>query len=201
MQPFFHKAFTMKRYFLILATALCCCLPARAQKFAVGVGEAGNGVMLWHHLVAFGAILLAGWVTDIFVRRYPRFRLVLQSAALLGAAPMLALFGMSSVLCMVWVAAALFGLMKGFFEANSVNSIFDVVPSAYRASAMGYMNVIAGTLGSLAPIILGCLSQRRGTDGLAVGFAGLGCVLVAASLLLIVSFKFTFNRDHNIKER
>lgn len=36
MQPFFHKAFTMKRYILILMAALCCCLPARAQKFAVG---------------------------------------------------------------------------------------------------------------------------------------------------------------------
>ena len=171
-----------------------------AEKFGLSPGAAGSGVMFWHFAAAFGAILLAGGLTDVFVKRYPRFRLVLQTSALVGAAPLLALFGMSPALCGVWTAAALFGVMKGLFEANSVNSIFDVVPSAYRASAMGYMNVIAGTLGSLAPIILGYLSQRRGTDGLAVGFAGLGAVLVGAALLLVFSCFFTFNHDRQTRE-
>ena len=166
-----------------------------ALKFKLSPGAAGSGVMFWHFAAAFGAILVAGWLTDIFVRRYPRFRLVLQSLALLGASPMLVLFGMSSALCLVWVAAATFGVMKGLFEANTVNSIFDVVPPEYRASAMGYANVLAGTLAAFAPVILGWLSQHHGVRGLEVGFAAFGAVLVAASLLLCVSIRFTFRRD------
>lgn len=171
-----------------------------ALKFNLSPGAAASGVMFWHFAAAFGAILFAGWLTDVFVKRHPRFRLVLQSTALLGAAPMLVLFGLSPTLCTVWAAAALFGVMKGLDEANAVNSIFDVVPPAYRASAMGYANVFAGVIGAFAPIILGYLSQRSGIRGLEVGFAGLGAVLVAASLGLGVSYKFTFLRDHNIKE-
>ena len=51
-----------------------------AQKFALDVGLAGKGVMLWHHLLAFGAILLGGVVTDRFVARMPRFRLGFDGA-------------------------------------------------------------------------------------------------------------------------
>ena len=60
-----------------------------AQKFALDVGLAGKGVMLWHHLLAFGAILLGGVVTDRFVARMPRFRLGFQILALVLGAPML----------------------------------------------------------------------------------------------------------------
>lgn len=170
-----------------------------AQKFSISPGAAGTGVMFWHFVFAFGAIIFAGFLTDRMVRSFPRFRLALQSAALLAAAPFLALFGFTSTLTTVWAAAALFGVMKGLFEANSVNSLYDVIPARCRASAIGYLNVLAGTLGSLAPVILGWLSQTRGNEGLAIGFASFGGVLAAASLLLVFSLLFTFRRDR-IKE-
>ncbi len=171
-----------------------------AQKFSISPGAAGTGVMFWHFVFAFAAIIGAGFLTDRMVRSFPRFRLVLQSAALLVAAPFLALFGFTSTLMVVWVAAALFGVMKGLFEANSINSLYDVIPSRCRSSAIGYLNVLAGTFGSLAPVILGWLSQTRGNDGLALGFAAYGGVLAIASLLLVCSLLFTFKRDR-IKER
>ena len=49
-----------------------------AEKFSLDVGIAGQGVMLWHHLFAFAAILAGGVVTDRFVGRFPRFRLGFQ---------------------------------------------------------------------------------------------------------------------------
>ena len=64
-----------------------------AEKFAIDVGEAGKGVMLWHHLFAFGAILVGGILTDRFVAKMPRFRLGFQIAALLCGAPMLLWIG------------------------------------------------------------------------------------------------------------
>ena len=166
-----------------------------AEKFSVSPSVAGTGVMFWHFSAALLAILAAGVVTDRIVRKYPRFRLASQVAALLVAAPALVLFGQSASLAIVWCVAAVFGAMKGVFEANSVNSIYDVVPPEFRASAIGYLNVMSGVLGSAAPVALGWLSQRRGVDGLGTGFSAFGGVLILACALLLVSLCFTFNRN------
>ena len=170
-----------------------------AQKFALSPSTAGAGVMFWHFAAALAAIVVSGFVTDRAVRRWPRFRLVMQSVSLLAAAPMLGIFGLGSSLGAVWPAAAACGFMRGLFEANAFTSIFDVVPSRHRAGAVGFLNVIAGFVGSLAPAILGWLSQTRGQRGFEIGFAAMGVVLAAAACLLCISAVFTFGRDR-IKE-
>lgn len=166
-----------------------------AQKFSLSPAVAGTGVMFWHFAAAFAAILLAGFATDAAVKRWPRFRLALQSVSLFMAAPMLAMFGFSSMLAFVWAAAAAYGIMRGLFEANAFASIFDVVPSCHRAGAVGFLNVIAGLVGSLAPIVLGWLSQTRGQRGFELGFAAMGGVLAVAAVLLAASALFTFGKD------
>lgn len=166
-----------------------------AEKFAVSAGVAGSGVMFFHFASAFAAILAAGFVTDIFVRRYPGFRLALQSAALIAAAPAFFLFAYSGSIAGVWCAAAWLGVAKGAFEANSFNSVFDVVDKRFHASAVGYVNVLAGVIGSAAPILVGWMSQRNGTRGMETGFAVLGAVLLASSALTLCSLFLTFKRD------
>ena len=166
-----------------------------AQKFSVSPGMAGTGVMFWHFAAALPAILVAGVVADRLVGRWPRFRLSVQAVTLVAAAPALALFGLSRSLAVIWLAAAVFGVMKGMFEANSVNSLYDVIPSRFRSSAIGYLNVLSGILGSLAPVWLGWLSQTHGVEGLGWGFASLGTVLILACGLMLVSIFFTFKRD------
>jgi len=166
-----------------------------ALKFGLTPAAAGTGVMLYHFVAAFGAILVAGYVTDRLVGRFPRFRLGLQILSLLAAVPMLALLGRSSSLAWVWTAASLFGVAKGLFEANSVNSLYDVIPGEFRASAIGFLNVLCGVLGSLAPVVMGALSQAEGVAGLSRGFALFGGVLALAAVLMGLSYFFTFRRD------
>ena len=187
---FGHAAFTA------VAFGYCAWGPKFvAEKFAISPGAAGTGVMFWHFVAALMTVLLTGFVTDRLVGRFPKMRLALQSIALLLSAPLLTLFGFASSLALVWIAAAVFGIMKGSFEANSVNSLFDVIPSPCRASAMGFLNVLSGVLGAFVPIGLGWLSQRSGVRGLEVGFALLGGWLIIACLLLCVSLFRTFDRD------
>ena len=170
-----------------------------AQKFGMDPAIAGTGVMFWHFAAAFVAILAAGFFTDVCVRRWPRFRLAVQSSVLFAAAPILAVFGFGNSVSVVFAAAAAFGVMRGLFEANAFASIFDVVGPQYRATAVGMLNVLAGTFGSLAPIALGALSDRMGVRGFEFGFAALGGVFLFASGLLALSFFVTFNRDR-VKE-
>lgn len=166
-----------------------------AEKFAVGVGEAGKGVMLWHHLLAFAAILLGGVVTDRFVRRFPRFRLGFQITALLCGAPMLLWIGLAPSFAMLLVAAGAYGVFRGFFEVNTHASLFDVVPPQHRSAAIGLLNMIAFFFGGLSGVAMGALSQKYGVRGFEIGFGIMALSYALAALLMAFSFFFTFRKN------
>ena len=166
-----------------------------AEKFSVTVGDAGKGVMLWHHLFAFGAILLGGIVTDRFVRRFPRFRLGFQAAALLCGAPMLLWIGLAPSFAALLVAASAYGVFRGFFEVNTHASLFDVIAPAHRSTAVGLLNMIAFFFGGLSGVAMGALSQRWGVRGFEIGFGIMAAAYALGAALMAFSFFFTFNKN------
>ena len=173
-----------------------------AEKFAAELGDktaavasAGNGTMLWHHVFAFAAIMAGGFLTDAFVKQFPRFRLLVQGVALFLGAPMLVWFGFAPNLISTWVAVAAYGVFRGFFEVNTHASLFDVVAPKYRSTAVGLMTMLAFFLGALAPVLMGYLYDAWGLRGFEVGFAIIGGVYAVGGALMLVSFFFTFNRN------
>lgn len=171
-----------------------------AEKFAeVGVAEAGKGVMLWHHLFAFGAILLGGVITDRFVSRMPRFRLGFQIFALLFGAVALVMIGFAASFVSMLIAASVYGVFRGFFEVNTHASLFDVVPPEHRSTAVGLLNMIAFFFGGLSGVAMGALSQRWGVRGFEIGFYAMGASYVVAALLMSISFFFTFKKNRVVE--
>ncbi|MBP3406119.1 MAG: MFS transporter [Kiritimatiellae bacterium] len=170
-----------------------------AEKFAIDVGEAGKGVMLWHHLFAFVAILVGGVVTDRFVSKMPRFRLGFQIAALLLGAPMLLWIGFSQSFAALLVAASAYGVFRGFFEVNTHASLFDVVPPQFRSTAVGLLNMIAFFFGGLSGVAMGALSQKFGVRGFEIGFGIMAVFYAVAALLMMFSFFFTFKRNRVVE--
>lgn len=170
-----------------------------AEKFAIDVGEAGKGVMLWHHLFAFGAILLGGIVTDRFVSKMPRFRLGFQIIALLCGAPMLLWVGFSGSFVTLLVAASAYGIFRGFFEVNTHASLFDVVPPQFRSTAVGLLNMIAFFFGGLSGVAMGTLSQKFGVRGFEIGFGIMAAFYAVAALLMMFSFFFTFKKNRVVE--
>ena len=151
--------------------------------------------MFWHYASSFAAILVAGFVTDRVVRRMPRFRMALSAAALAVSIPALVLFGLSDSLPVVWASAATLGAMIGVIGANQFTAVFDVVPSRYRAGSIGFLNVVAGLVGSTSPIALGWLSGNCGVRGFEIGFAAMAFVQVVAIVGLLFAMVFTFKHD------
>ena len=170
-----------------------------AEKFALDVGEAGKGVMLWHHLFAFGAILLGGVITDRFVKRMPRFRLGFQSVALLCGAPMLACLGFAPSFATLLVAASAYGVFRGFFEVNTHASLFDVVAPEHRSTAVGLLNMIAFFFGGLSGVAMGALSQKWGVRGFEIGFGVMAAAYAVGALLMAYSFFFTFRKNRVVE--
>ena len=171
-----------------------------ARKFGLSVGAAGNGAMLYHHLAAFVAIIAAGWLTDAMIRRgHPRFRLAFQSVAMLLGAPMLIYVGFAPTVVSVFAAMTLYGAFRGFYEANTQASAFDVVRPEHRATVVALADLFAMLIGSLSPLMVGALSDRMGMRGFEVGFGILGGSYFVGALAMGAAFLFTFKHDR-IKE-
>ena len=170
-----------------------------AEKFAIGVGEAGKGVMLWHHLFAFAAILAGGILTDHFVKKMPRFRLGFQSVALLCGAPALLWIGLAPSFASLLVAASAYGVFRGFFEVNTHASLFDVVAPDHRSTAVGLLNMIAFFFGGLSGVAMGALSQRWGVRGFEIGFGIMAAAYALGAALMAFSFFFTFNKNRIVE--
>ena len=165
------------------------------QKFAVDVSEAGTQMMFWHHFAALAAILVGGVVTDIFVTKMPRFRLMFQIVALLAGAPCLYLIGESTSVSIMLMMTAAYGIFRGFFEVNTHASVFDVVPPRHRATVVGCMIMCAFFFGGFSGVLMGKLSDLYGVRGFEIGFLIMAASYVVAALLMMISFFFTFKRN------
>ena len=170
-----------------------------AEKFSLDVGVAGKGVMLWHHLFAFAAILAGGVITDHFVQKMPRFRLGFQILALLLGAPMLLWIGLAPSFATLLIAASAYGVFRGFFEVNTHASLFDVVPPQFRSTAVGLLNMIAFFFGGLSGVAMGALSQRWGVRGFEIGFGVMAAAYAVGALLMAYSFFFTFRKNRVVE--
>ena len=166
------------------------------EKFELSPAAAGTNAMFWHHIAALAFIMIGGALSDLMVRRAPRFRVGLQCAAMLAGAPLIFLMGKSGSLAVVCAAMFCFGAMRGLYEANTQASIFDVVEPRMRSSLVGLMIMTAFLIGSLSPLLLGKLQDVYGpADGLSRGFVILSGTWVLGGLAVLACALFTFKRD------
>jgi MFS family permease len=176
--------------------------------------KAGFHAMFWTHGAAFVGVLLAGWLSDRLAagRSGGKSRLLLQAFGLLLATPCIVLMGRGSSLAVICAALAGFGFFRAFFDANTYSILYDVIPRKYHSSASSILQMCGFGIGSLAPLVLGWITDggkvdatasqavqmeaiRSSAAGLGNGIAYLAIVWLVAGLLLILASLVFFNRD------
>ena len=162
--------------------------------------QAAGGAMLYHHLAAFCAIMMGGFLTDWMVKENPRFRLMLQGSALLLGAPMIYLIGQADGVIATWFAMAGYGVFRGLFEVNTHASLFDVVPPKYRSTAVGLMTMTAFIFGTFPTMMIGRFCDLHGkVSGIQQGFVVLAGAYVLGAVAIFCSMLLTFKRDRVIE--
>jgi MFS family permease len=164
------------------------------EKFGLSLSNAGFTSMFYHHLLAYGGVLLGGWWSDRMATRRRQVRMETCGLGLLLGAPFLLLLGSAGTLVLTCVALAGFGFFRGIYDSNLMAAPYDVVPPKYRASATGLMLAFAFIIGSAAPVILGWMKSRM---GLGVGLSSLGFVYLLSAALVFIALKFFFHRDYH----
>lgn len=162
------------------------------EKFHLSLAQAGFHSMFYHHLCAFAGVLAGGRFADRIARRRPTARLEVGFLGLLLGAPFIYWLGQATTQAGCYLALAMFGLFRGFYDSNLFASLYDVIEPRLRSSATGLMLAFAFVAGSLAPVVLGWMKPRV---GLAVGLSSLAWFYLFGAICLLVALTFFLRRD------
>ncbi len=163
------------------------------EKFHMSLAMAGLTATLYVQFTSMLGSPAGGWLADALRKRMPGGRMVVQAAAILFEAPFAAWCALTNSVEWLIVSLILWGICKGFYEANIFASAFDVVGPQARGAATGFMNMMGWLAGgATAPVLIGYLS---GSLGLSSAMAFAACAYVIASILLFVAAFIFAPRD------
>ena len=159
------------------------------QKFHLSLAMAGLTATLYVQLTSMLGSPLGGWLADTLRKRMPGGRILVQAVGIFFEAPFAAWCALTGSMKWLIVSLILWGICKGFYEANIFASAFDVIRPEARGTATGFMNMMGWLAGgSTAPIVVGFLSDRIGLS-YAMALTSLSYV-IASALLVVAAFVF-----------
>ena len=158
----------------------------------VGTAKAALHGVLWLNLFALASCILTAKAIDRFGTKRPRIRLEVSVLGfLLCIAPVIWVAKASSfgTCC---VALSILGLTVGVYDAAHYPAMFDCIAPRYRSAATGITGCMAFLMGSLAPVVLGWMSDHM---SMRAGIASLGAFYLVGAVVLLPAMIWFFKRD------
>jgi sugar phosphate permease len=156
------------------------------RKFAMNLSMAGFSSTAYLQIASVLGVLTGGILADGMVRTRPGGRMLTQAIGLFAGVPFILLTGLTTTVTAVIAAMACFGFFKGLYDANIFASLYDVVPPANRATALGLMNSIGWLGGGAAPVAIGRMSE---SFGLSNSIAATSAIYLVVGLGLLVGIR------------
>ena len=158
----------------------------------VGTARAALHGVLWLNLFALVSCILTAKTIDKFGTKRPRIRLEVSVLGfLLCIAPVVwvAKAGSFGTCC---VALSVLGLTVGVYDAAHYPAMFDCIAPRYRSAATGITGCMAFLMGSLAPLVLGWMSDHL---SMRAGLASLGAFYLVGAVVLLPAMIWFFKKD------
>ena len=155
------------------------------DRFALGLGAAGLSATGYLQIASFVGSLAGGAWADAWTRTQPRARALVPALGYFVAAPCLFLTASTGVLPAAISGLIAFGLGRGFYDANLMPLLRQVVAPRFSATAYGILNFVGCVAGGLMIYAGGALRDAHVDLARVFQAASLG-LAVAAGLLLSV---------------
>ncbi len=163
------------------------------QKFHLSLAMAGLTATLYVQFTSMLGSPPGGWWADSLRKRLPGGRILVQAIGIFFEAPFAAWCALTGSMKWLIVSLILWGICKGFYEANIFASVFDVIRPEARGTATGFMNMMGWLAGGgTAPLVVGYLADRI---GLSHAMAATASAYVIAGILLLIAVFFFARRD------
>ncbi|MGI6814868.1 MFS transporter [Bacteroides sp. KG123] len=159
-----------------------------ADSLGIPMSEAGPISTITIAVSSFIGVIVGGILSDRWVQRNVRGRVYTGAIGLGMTIPALVLLGFGHSFVAVVGAGLLFGVGYGIFDANNMPILCQFVPTRFRATAYGIMNMTGVFAGAAVTQLLG-----KWTDGgsLGQGFVMLGGVVLVALALQVLFLRPT----------
>jgi MFS family permease len=145
-----------------VATTFLAWLPAYVSRsFKLGLLDSAQTSVFWA-LASLPGALCGGALADWARRKYRGGRIHVQSFGLALAAPFVFAVGTATSVPVLVVALVGAGICKGIYDANIFASLYDVIHPSDRGTGAGLMNTIGWIGGSMAPMVVGLVSDQVG---------------------------------------
>ncbi len=179
-------------YFVVLGIAnwlIYAWLPTFLKdQFALGLGEAGISATLYPQIGSFIGVLLGGIWADRWFKVNPRGRIFVIVVGFTVGAPALIWMSWTGVFFIALAVLVLFGIARGFSDANLMPIVRQVADSRYAATAYGVLNFLSTIAGGLMVYVGGALKDAE-IDLSAIYMVAAGLLLVATWSLMFVKVK------------
>jgi MFS family permease len=155
-----------------------------ASEFNLKQGPAGMSATGYVTLASFAGALLGGVLADRAMRWTPRGRIYVSALGMTLCAPALLGLGHANSLGMATLCMILFGAGFGFFDANNMPILCQIVRPEYRATGYGLMNMVSIAAGAGITVAMGTMRDRG--IGLGVAFTICAAATVLAGMLILL---------------
>jgi MFS family permease len=163
------------------------------RKFHLSLAIAALTATLYIQITSMLGSPLGGWLADSFRKRMPGGRILVQAIGIFFEAPFAIICALTGSMHWLIASLLLWGIFKGFYEANIFASVFDVIRPEARGTATGFMNMMGWLAGGgSAPVVVGFLAEWY---GLGNAIAITASAYVIASILLLTAALGFARRD------
>ena len=158
------------------------------------LASAAFHAVLWSSIGSISGLLFTARLTDWLVVRRPTVRFEMTIVGMMLCVVTVLGIAVARSLPQCCIGLFAFGVARGVLECTVYPAMFDVIVPQFRAACTGMAGCWAFLFGSLAPAVLGWMSQRF---TLRTGFASLTAfVLLGVALLAVARLKF-LRKDMN----
>ncbi len=129
--------------------------------FNLNLGAAGISATGYIQMGSFLGVVIGGVLADRWFRTNKRSRLYVVIVGFSLGAPFLFLMASTSVFAIAIVAMLVFGLARGFNDANLMPILRQIVDSRYIATSYGFLNFLSTIIGGLMVYVGGSLKDAN----------------------------------------
>lgn len=156
--------------------------------FNLNLGEAGLSATGYIQIGSFIGVILGGILADRWTRKNNKGRLYMLIIGFSLGAPFLFLMASTTVMNIAIIAMVVFGLARGFNDANLMPILRQVADAKYIATGYGVLNFLSTIVGGMMVYVGGALKDADVSLSLVYQFAALA-LLVATWCLFFIRLK------------
>ena len=163
-----------------------------SENYGLKLGAAGLAGVALYKAPALLGTGLGGWLSDHAVRHNQRGRVLVKALSFLVSCPFLFFFIGAPNFALVAAMLIISSLIRALGLPSEHAILCEVVPSAYRSTAVGIFNTYGSAAGGVGVLLAGLFKKELGLN---VIFGASSLLYALAGLVLLGVYYFSMTKD------